>query len=225
MATYKDEIFWDDLTPEAQKRLFPFNNGNSCSIDELNIEIELNDDNLLFTHDDSNVYFDDDITEKYLVESDGEIEGFYDTKFKAIAEVTMKTQIGDLICGAFKLFTNPDRDYTNLPLRPDGSCFSSPNPECEKIWDKVINENPDKMTILLFNQKIELTKHFNDNYKNFYYLGDIKTDILKKFQLPECKDLVKKQNPCIHISEANFVLISNGKNDAKYICPSFITII
>lgn len=224
MATYKDEIFWDDLTPEAKERLFPFNNGNSCSIDELNMEIDLNDDNLLFTYDDTNVYFDDDVTERYLVESDGEIEGFYDTKFKAIAEVTMKTQIGDLICGAFKFFTNPDRDYTGIPKQPDGSAFiGSPVKERQNIWDKVTTENPESMRIILLDQEFELTANWSESRKSCHYAGRIPVSMLNRFGITECKD-IDKYLPSINISQDN-VTIDNGKHGYTHICPSFITII
>ena len=121
----------------------------------------------------------------------------------------MKTQINNLVKGNHRLGI----DGTNSEIR-------------NEIAAKVISENPEKMTVLLNGETVELTANWSASRKSVSYFGGISIEVYKHFMggfgLP-------KNNPkaFLHIwGNMNVVVFTNSRKPMyHYIGEKNITIL
>lgn len=126
----------------------------------------------------------------------------------------MKTQISSLRCGKKNQILNTEIDYPKI----SGSNHS----DVESVWNRVTEENPNSIKILVKGIEIELDSDWSISRKSVSYWGNIsKKDLEDKF----CLKAAKKETPSISIQNGNVVIVSNGKNSYSYICPSLIKIL
>lgn len=134
-----------------------------------------------------------------------------------------KTQITDLRSGLKKQMLNPKIDYSELPKNTSSNMHSGSNHlVVADIWQKIVEENPECLTIKLLGKKITLKIHRSYSGKTVYYISEI-PPLFTIINFPI--RLAKGINPTIIISGANIIEIRNGKRDYVYICPSFIRIL
>ena len=135
----------------------------------------------------------------------------------------MKTQISQLRSGAKNQVLNDKINYSNLPNATSHVGYSGTNNEdVERVWKKVISENPEKMKIIIKGIEIELTANWSLSRKSVSYNADITREDLEDIFFIKAS---KKQVPSISVHNGNLIIISNGKNISKYICPSLIKIL
>jgi len=126
----------------------------------------------------------------------------------------MKTQISNLRSGAKKQILNPQIDYKYNS--------GSNHEEVKKIWGKVIAENPIQLTAIIKGITVNLTANWSLSKKSVTYWGAITKEELENiFKIKAAK----KEQPYILIQNGNEIVVHNGKNSFKYICPSLVEIL
>ncbi len=135
----------------------------------------------------------------------------------------MKTQISHLRSGNFNQIINPAIDYSQLPKSTSHTGHAgSTHEECNKVWDAVKAENPESMTINIKGIEIKLAANWSLSRKSVDYSAAISAD-----DLSNVFGMIPAQNkqPYIIISDATTIMIGNGKNERRFICPSLIHIL
>lgn len=134
----------------------------------------------------------------------------------------MKTQISQLRSGKKNQILNPEIDYSQFPKTTSHLGHSGSNhADVESIWNRVIEENPKSIKVLIKGIEIELKANWSISRKSVSYWGSIsKEDLEDKFYLKASK----KETPSISIQHGNIIIVSNGKNSYSHICPSLIDI-
>ena len=134
----------------------------------------------------------------------------------------MKTQINDLRSGTKNQILNEKVDYSILPRATSHVGHAgSGRAEVEKIWNKVVAENPEYIDAIIKGLYIRLTANYSLSKKTVYYRVYINSEIASLFfNIIAAKDC----KTSISISNANRIIIYNGKNDSLYICPSLVHI-
>ncbi len=138
----------------------------------------------------------------------------------------MKTQINNLRSGNFNQILNPAIDYSQLPKSTSHTGHvGSTHEECNKVWDAVKAENPESMTINIegFVQiEIKLAANWSLSRKSVSYSAAISVD-----DLSNVFGMIPAQNkqPFIVISDSTTIMVGNGKNESRFVCPSLINIL
>lgn len=135
----------------------------------------------------------------------------------------MKTQISNLRSGKKNQILNPNVDYSLLPKSTShighaGDRFELVN----DVWNKVVSENPEVITIQIFGQKLELVAKWSLSRKSVNYFTEISNEFLEKYFTIAAS---KKEKAYICIFSPTSIDVSNGKNSIISICPSHITIL
>lgn len=135
----------------------------------------------------------------------------------------MKTQISNLRSGTKNQVLNPEIDYTKLPSATSHVGHSGSNQlEVQHVWEKVIFENPEIMKVIIKGIELEAKANWSLSRKSVTYTVIISRENLKnKFGIIPAK----KATPYISIQLANLIIVSNGENSYRYICPSLIEIL
>ena len=135
----------------------------------------------------------------------------------------MKTQISHLRGGNFNQILNPAINYSQLPKSTSHIGHAgSKHEECNKVWDAVKAENPDSITINVMGIEIKLAANWSLLRKSMYYSAAISADDLSNvFGMTPAQN----KQPFIIISDSNTIMVANGKNESKFICPSLIHIL
>lgn len=126
----------------------------------------------------------------------------------------VKTQIRDLRIGKRGVMLNNNIQYENK----GGSNYN----KVSEIWDNVIKENPNELRILLLGKEYLLSANKSVSGKSVVYFCFLENEDLDKFNVSISK------NPNIRGSlsiQGNEICVDNGKNNFKYICPSFVEIL
>ena len=133
----------------------------------------------------------------------------------------MKTQINDLVSGARRQVLNSEKDYSIYPKSTShvGHAGSNSDTVLERTA-KIIEENPDMLTISLFDHEITLQAQRSLSGKTVTYYSPLPIEIAERYF-----DIPKKGIPSIQFFDATHVEISNGKNVSLTVCPSLITIL
>lgn len=134
----------------------------------------------------------------------------------------MRTQISQLRSGTKNQILNPKVDYSQLAKATSHNGHSGSNhADVESIWNRVKDENPETMSIIVKGIKVELTANWSLSRKSVSYSGSISNEDLENvFGLKASK----KFTASISI-QGNIVVVSNGKNSYAHICPSLIEIL
>lgn len=135
----------------------------------------------------------------------------------------MKTQISQLRSGTKNQILNPEIDYSQLPKATSHVGHSGSNhADVESIWKRIADENPETMKVIVKGIEVELKANWSLSRKSVSYWGSIsKEDLEDKFSLKSSK----KETPSISIQHGNIIVVSNGKNSFRHICPSLIEIL
>lgn len=135
----------------------------------------------------------------------------------------MKTQISKLRSGTKNQVLNPEIDYSKLPNATSHVGHSGSNQtEVESVWNKVTFENPETMNVNIKGIELEMKANWSISRKSVSYIADISKEELEyKFGIKASK----KETPYISIQFANTIIVSNGKNSYRHICPSLIKIL
>lgn len=134
----------------------------------------------------------------------------------------MKTQISNLRSGRKNQLLNPNVDYSSLGKATSHSGHAGNTmQEVDKIWTKVIAENPEKLTIELLGETFELEAHWSLSRKSVSYSCPVPKSFLDKLPVFQSE----KKDPFIKVDGATLITVYNGQKDYCYICPSLITII
>ena len=134
----------------------------------------------------------------------------------------MKTQISNLRSGTKDQFLNASIDYSSLNKATSHTGHAgSTMKEASEVWEKVIAENPKKMTIKLLDQTFELEAHWSLSGKSVSYSCQVSKDFLNKLPIFQSE----KKDPYLKIDGATLITVYNGQKDYCYICPSLITIL
>lgn len=135
----------------------------------------------------------------------------------------MKTQISNLRAGFKNQILNPQIDYTKLSPSTSHIGHSGSNSVVVKqVWEKVVQENPDSLKAIIKGVEIDFNCNRSLSGKTVTYVGNISKEHLEQnFNL----DIAQKQEPIIAIHYGNVIVVSNGKNGYRYVCPSFVKII
>jgi hypothetical protein len=135
----------------------------------------------------------------------------------------MKTQISHLRSGAKNQVLNLQIDYSTLPTASSHTGHSGSNQDdVEQVWKQVIAENPESMKILVNGIEVELKASWSLSRESVIYWGTLSKEYFEeKFAMK----LAKNKTPSISIQNANRIIVYNGKNRFRYICPSLITIL
>ncbi len=135
----------------------------------------------------------------------------------------MKTQINNLRSGNFNQILNPAIDYSQLPKSTSHTGHAgSAHEECNKVWDAVKSENPESMTINVKGMEIKLAANWSLSRKSVSYSAAISVD-----DLSNVFGMIPAQNkqPFIVISDSTTIMVGNGKNERRFVCPSLIHIL
>lgn len=135
----------------------------------------------------------------------------------------MKTQINNLRSGNANQIINPAIDYSQLPKSTSHTGHAgSKREECNKVWDAVKAENPESMTINVMGIEIKLAADWSFSRKSVAYSAAISAD-----DLSNVFGMIPAQNkqPFIVITDSTTIMVANGKNERRYICPSLIHIL
>ena len=135
----------------------------------------------------------------------------------------MKTQISQLRSGTKRQILNPEIDYSQFPQATSHVGHSGSNrAEVESVWNRIVQENPESMKIVVKGIEVELTANWSLSRKSVSYWGCIsKEDLEDKFGLRPAK----KETPSISIQQGNIIVLSNGKNSCSHVCPSLIEVL
>jgi hypothetical protein len=136
---------------------------------------------------------------------------------------TMKTQINNLRSGNFNQILNPAIDYSQLPKSTSHTGHAgSTHEESNKVWDAVKSENPESMTINVMGIEITLAANWSLSRKSVSYSAAISVD-----DLSNVFGMIPAQNkqPFIVISDSTTIMVGNGKNERRFVCPSLIHIL
>jgi hypothetical protein len=135
----------------------------------------------------------------------------------------MKTQINILLSGTKNQVLNPAVNYDQFPQATSHVGHGGSNAEtCSIIWNEVTNENPDKMTIKVKGEIIELAAHWSGSRKSVSYTGEITKEFLESaFFIKAAKD----KTPYISIQGGNIIMVGNGKKSWRYVCPTLFEIL
>jgi hypothetical protein len=137
--------------------------------------------------------------------------------------ITMKTQISHLRSGNANQIFNPAIDYSQLPKSTSHTGHAgSTHEECNKVWDAVKSENPESMTINVMGIEIKLAANWSLSRKSVDYSAAISAD-----DLSNVFGMITAQNkqPYIIISDSTTIMVGNGKNERRFVCPSLIHIL
>lgn len=136
---------------------------------------------------------------------------------------TMKTQINNLRSGIFNQILNPAIDYSQLPKSTSHTGHAgSKREECNKVWDAVKSENSDSMTINIMGIEITLAANWSLSRKSVSYSAAISADDLSNvFGMTPAQN----KQPYISICDSTTIMVGNGKNESRFICPSLIHIL
>jgi hypothetical protein len=135
----------------------------------------------------------------------------------------MKTQINNLCSGNFNQIINPAIDYSQLPKSTSHTGHAgSTHEECNKVWDAVKAENPESMTINVMGIEITLAANWSLSSKSVSYSAAISAD-----DLSNVFGMIPAQNkqPFIFITDSTTIMVGNGKNERRFVCPSLIHIL
>ena len=132
----------------------------------------------------------------------------------------MKTQVNTLRSGAKNQVLNPEIDYSLLPKASShiGHCGTN-NKIVTEIWNKVCQENKEKLTISLFGKEIDMKANWSISGKSVSYHASI--PFLENFLLTPSKEELAS----ITISGDCSIVVGNGRNHYVSVCPSLITIL
>jgi hypothetical protein len=135
----------------------------------------------------------------------------------------MKTQISNLRSGTKNQILNPSINYSDFKKSTSHLGHSGTNHEdVKRIWERVVSENPEKMTAIINGVTVELSANWSLSRKTVTYTAIIPKEVLEnKFFIKASE----KKTPYISIQGGNLVVVSNGKRSYKYICPSLVTIL
>ena len=135
----------------------------------------------------------------------------------------MKTQISNLRSGTKNQVLNSKVNYTDLKKATSHIGHNGSNREdVFMTWQKVVNENKDNLTIEILGKTLVLKANYSLSKKSVYYSCEIEKEFLENnFFIKPSKNKI----PYMTISDANSIIVSNGKNSYKTICPSLITIL
>lgn len=125
-----------------------------------------------------------------------------------------KTQINGLRTGKRGVMLNNNIQYENK----GGSNYN----KISEVWKNVVNENPNELRVILLGKEYVLTANKSVSGNSTTYFCFIENEDLDKFSVSISK------NPNIRGSlsiQGNEICVDNGKNDFKYICPSFVEIL
>lgn len=133
----------------------------------------------------------------------------------------MKTQINTLLSGSKNQILNDQIDYSQFPQATSHRGHGGTNRvEVNRIYSEVKKENPEQLTIKLFDHVIELKANWSKSGKSCSYFGALPKEVASMFFT-----LPKDGTPYIQIDNANSITISNGKNAYQSVCPSLIEIL
>lgn len=134
----------------------------------------------------------------------------------------MKTQINTLVSGLKNQFLNVNKDYS-IFLESSSHCnhSGSNNKEVRAVWQEVIKENENGITILILGREIKLKANWSKSKESCFYAACMSSYIVEEIGLVPTKN----ETASITIMDANCIRIRNGGNSFKYICPSLITIL
>lgn len=137
-----------------------------------------------------------------------------------IKDNDMKTQVNTLRSGAKNQVLNPEIDYSLLPKASShiGHCGTN-NKIVTEIWNKVCQENKEKLTISLFGKEIDMKANWSISGKSVSYHASI--PFLENFLLTPSKEELAS----ITISGDCSIVVGNGRNHYVSVCPSLITIL
>lgn len=135
----------------------------------------------------------------------------------------MKTQINNLRTGVKNQFLNANIDYTKLPQSSthNGHAGSNRN-EVSEVWKKVTSENKEFIRVKILDLELTLKSNWSVSGLSVKYFSYIsQNDLVSNFNMTPSK----KETAYISIQDANTIIVSNGKNNFKHICPSLVEII
>ena len=133
----------------------------------------------------------------------------------------MKTQISTLLNGSKVQIINDEIDYSQYPQSTSHAGHTGTNrAEVNRIYSKVKEENPEQLTIELFDHVIELKANWSRSGKSCTYTGTLPIEIASRFFI-----LPREGTPYIQIDNANDIRIVNGHNIYRNVCPSLIKIL
>lgn len=128
----------------------------------------------------------------------------------------MKTQINSLRSGIKNQLLNRAVDYSQMPPATSHIGHGGTNHEITgKIFRKVLEENPDVMTIEVMGKKYEMNRNKD------YFICEISGEDVKKFGVSPKKG----KTGLLTIQGGSIISVYNGGKGSGYLCPSFITIL
>lgn len=135
----------------------------------------------------------------------------------------MKTQISHLRLGVKNQILNLNIDYSELPKSTSLSNHSGSNKkDVDNVWNKVIEENPNEIDAIIKGVKVKLKSNWSTTGKSVTYRRSIsKKNLKEKFGIIPSK----ANKPYISIQGASTIIVGNGKNSYRYVCPSLVSII
>jgi hypothetical protein len=136
----------------------------------------------------------------------------------------MKTQISSIRCGSHNQFLNKDIDYSKLPRSTTNANMHSGSSEekCNQVWRKVVDENFNWITIKIFDYKFTLIANHSKSGKSTTYWINCTDEFAQLIGITP----TKVPNMCwLSIQSSKHILVGNGKNSYRYVCPSLITIL
>lgn len=135
----------------------------------------------------------------------------------------MKTQINNLFSGTKNQVLNPKTDYTQRANATSHVGHSgSSMVEVADVWKKVTSENKEQMQVRVMGMDLTLKANWSLSGKSVDYTAEIPAEtLLDKFGIVPSK----YGTPTISIQNANIILVNNGKDSYRHICPSFIEIL
>ena len=128
----------------------------------------------------------------------------------------MKTQISSLRSGVKNQLLNRAVDYSQLPPATSHLGHGGTNHEISgKVFKKVLEENPNGMTIEIMGEKYEMSRNKD------YFTCEISGEDVKKFGVSPKKG----RTGLLVIQGGTIISVYNGYKGSGYLCPSFINIL
>jgi len=124
------------------------------------------------------------------------------------------TQVKTLRSGTKNQILNPEVDYSTLS--------GSNHKEVQQVWEQIKSEHPESMNVIVSGIEVNLTANWSGSRKSVSYDGSISIeDLESKFNIKSSKT----GTPSISIQRGNIIMVSNGKNSFRTVCPSLVEII
>jgi len=124
------------------------------------------------------------------------------------------TQVKTLRSGTKNQILNPEVDYSTLS--------GSNHKEVQQVWEQIKSEHPESMNVIVSGIEVNLTANWSGSRKSVSYDGSISIENLEsKFNIKSSKT----GTPSISIQRGNIIMVSNGKNSFRTVCPSLVEII